>query len=173
MVRKLFNYAALGVPLSLVWMLMVGDFTPISFAIGWVIGMGVLALVDAPLISLVTLPRRLAALLVYLLLLFRDIFLSGLDVARRVLDPAMPLNPGIVLVDIGDPDGREMVAAASAHGVTITPGELVVGFEDSNRMMVVHCLDQAASAEVVDAQQARRMRFFGVILGREEGTELG
>ncbi len=169
MISKLFNYAALSVPLSVVWMLMVGDFTPVSFAIGWAIGMGVLSLVDAKSVSLVTLPRRLMAALVYLLFLFRDIFLSGLDVSRRVLDPAMPLNPGILLVDIGNPEGREMVAAASAHGVTITPGELVVGFEDSNRIMMVHCLDKDASAERVDADQARRMRFFEIILGREEG----
>lgn len=57
------------------------------------------------------------------------------------------------------------MAALSAHGITVAPGELVVDFEDSH-IMLVHCLDAEEAAKSIFEAQARRLRLFERILGR-------
>jgi multicomponent Na+:H+ antiporter subunit E len=94
-----------------------------------------------------------------------DIWLSSVDVARRVLNPDMPLNPGILRVDTQDEDESDITAAFSAHGITITPGELVVDF-DGSLTMYVHCLDMEESAKHAVAAQARRLKLLRRIIGR-------
>ena len=61
-------------------------------------------------------------------------------------------------------DENDVIAAFSAHGITITPGELVVDF-DGARTMFVHCLDVEASAQSAPAAQAKRLQLLRRILG--------
>ena len=56
-------------------------------------------------------------------------------------------------------------SAFSAHGITITPGELVIDF-DGSRAMYVHCLDVEASAASAPGAQAKRLKLLRRIAGR-------
>lgn len=74
---------------------------------------------------------------------------AGFDVARRALDPRLPLNPGIVRYASGLPRG-------SAHAVfstiaSLVPGTLPMG-PAPDGMLLVHCLD---TAQPVAANLAR------------------
>jgi len=155
--------------MALAWMPLTANISAGSFFVGFLLSFAVLTLLfrsqDQPAkLDLRHLPDQLVAGVVYMLILFRDIYLSAVDVSKRVINPAMPMNPGIIAVKTQIDSGQladgsaEAIAAISAHGITITPGELVVDFENTT-LMYVHCLDVTASLQVADSNQAKRMGF--------------
>jgi multicomponent Na+:H+ antiporter subunit E len=139
-----------------------------SFAVGFILSFAILTLLlngspkTNPPPTWRHLPNQAAAGVIYMLTLFRDIYFSAIDVAKRIINPAMPLNPGIIAVSTQmDTSGikdyhADTIAAISAHGITITPGELVVDF-DGSRVMYVHCLDAVASDGVAASNQSKRI----------------
>ncbi len=154
--------------IALVWVLIVGNPTIEVFGVGFAAGLGlVLLLRPAPFpVRWQRFPTQLIALVLYVLALFRDIFLSGLDVARRVLSPNMRLKPGIIAVPTQDTERSPLILALSANYITLTPGELVVEVEEDH-MMYVHCLDIDASLAVADQAQSRRLRLLERVLGKD------
>jgi len=153
---------------ALFWVVIVGDATFEVFAIGFAAGLA-LALLMRPApypMRWRRLPGQLLALALYVLALFRDIFLSGLDVARRVLSPNMRLKPGIISISTQDTERSPITLALSANYISLTPGELVVEVEDDH-LMYVHCLDVHATAAIADRAQTRRLELLRRILGRD------
>jgi multicomponent Na+:H+ antiporter subunit E len=156
----------LAFPLAVLWTIVSGSISLDSLLVGYVLGVAILLVMQVRNVQITwrRLPDQIAAFLVYTLTLARDIVLSSVDVARRVLDPELPLNPGRISVPTQDETESDFIGAFSAHGITITPGELVVDFED-NRTMLVHCLDVEASAKIATEAQARRLRLLRRIKG--------
>lgn len=163
----------LSIPFAFAWMLITANLALDSFLVGWLVSFLILLLVfpnlpPRTLKHLRLLDRTLAGV-IYVLTLFRDIYLSATDVARRIVDPKLPMNPGILAIPVAfEQDGdqktlADLIAAVSAHGITITPGELVVDF-DGNSVMYVHCLDVEASATSGPANQAKRLALLKRIL---------
>jgi multicomponent Na+:H+ antiporter subunit E len=157
----------LAAPIAALWTVISSSLSLGSFAVGYVLGVALLTVLQVSHVQIDhrRLPDQAAALLIYSVTLARDILLPSLDVARRVLDPQLPLHPGVIAVSTQDERESDYVAAFSAHGITITPGELVVDF-DGGHTMVVHCLDTEASRVNADVAQARRLR----LLRRIEGS---
>lgn len=160
------GYLVPAVVIAIVWVLITNRVSLESFLVGLVFGL-LLAFLSPRRIVIDSrrLPQQLFALLVYTLMLARDITLSGLDVARRVLSPTMPLNLGIITVETQDEQRSPLVAALSADVITLTPGELVVEIED-NHILYVHCLDVERSSNNASHQQGQRLKVFKRILGR-------
>lgn len=157
----------LAAPMAALWMAIASSVSFGSFAVGYVLAIALLTVLQVSHVQIDyrRLPDQALALVVYCVTLARDILLSSLDVARRVLDPKLPLNPGIIKVSTQDERESDYVAAFSAHGITITPGELVVDF-DGGHTMLVHCLDTEASWANAEKAQARRLH----LLRRIEGS---
>ena len=82
-------------------------------------------------------PKRLAYSLVYILYLFKEIIKANLDVARRVIQPRIPINPGIVEVRtrLKSPIGRMILA----NSITLTPGTLSVDIKGDH--LFIHWID--------------------------------
>ena len=99
------------------------------------------------------LPAAAWAVVRYIAILAADVVKSGVDVARIVLDPALPIRPGIIAIETGC--DSEWGTALSAHAISITPGELVIGV-DRGGVLYTHCLDATRSAEY--AAEAQEMR---------------
>jgi multicomponent Na+:H+ antiporter subunit E len=158
----------LSIPLALLWMVVTSSISVGSFAVGYIIGVAVLLLVQSGQtpIRWRRLPGQVIAFVVYVVTLGRDVVLSSIDVARRVLQADMPLNPGIIAVSTQDMDEDEVIAAFSAHGITLTPGELVLDF-DGAHTMYVHCLDVETSTQNAPAAQTKRLRLLKQILGSD------
>lgn len=74
---------------------------------------------------------------VYLLKFLVQLIRANLDVARRVLSPSLPINPGIVCVntDLESPIGKLILA----NSITLTPGTLTLDSE-KNRLFI-HWID--------------------------------
>lgn len=100
------------------------------------------------------LPAALWALIRYLGVLIADLIQSGLTVARIVLSPKLPIQPGIIAIPTSCES--DLAVALSAHALTVTPGELVVEIGE-DRTLYVHALDASHRQEyIVEAQQLRQ-----------------
>lgn len=157
----------LAIPFAIVWMIVTASVNLGGLLVGFVLGCAVLlSLKQHKLqINYKRLPDQIAAFFIYMVTLARDIWMCSVDVAKRVLNPTIPMNPGIIAVRTQDPEEGDFTAAFSAHGITITPGELVVDF-DASHTMFVHCLDVDASQKNADAAQTKRLHLLRRIIGR-------
>jgi multicomponent Na+:H+ antiporter subunit E len=64
--------------------------------------------------------------------------LAGADVARRALDPKLPLDPGFIRYSTGLPPGTARNAFTTL--MSLLPGTVPVG-SDQNGALLIHCLD--------------------------------
>lgn len=141
--------------LSIVYLLITGNFEFINWVVAFLIGLGVSMLVPAQslYISWTRLPAALWAGLRYLGTLVLDMLGSGFQVARIILNPSLPINPGIVDIETGSQS--ELSTALSAHAISLTPGELVIEMDDQGHLYT-HCLDVSKSKEY--GESARQIR---------------
>ncbi|MEA2078149.1 MAG: Na+/H+ antiporter subunit E [Candidatus Marinimicrobia bacterium] len=73
-------------------------------------------------------PKSLVYSVIYLFVFLKELIVSNLDVARRVVDPKLPIKPGIVKVKtkLNSRIGRTILA----NSITLTPGTLTVDIKD-------------------------------------------
>ena len=89
--------------------------------------------------------------------------LGGVDVARRALDPRLPLDPGWIDVEVDLPDGGKVALGGE---LSLMPGTLVAGSD--GRRLLVHVLDRGQDvARTVRVEEARLGRI--VDPGRDPG----
>lgn len=168
----------LSVPLAISWIIFTGQLTPFQFGLGMIFSFAILVAIDmeGENINIHKLPTQSITLIAYILRLAIDIFWSGMDVARRVLHPNLPINPGTALVHTQDDSRNPLISAISAHGITITPGELVIDFEETEDgvFMLVHSLDIEQSTmkmndkqSKLDSDQSKRLKLIKRILGHD------
>lgn len=99
------------------------------------------------------LPGALIALVRYVFLLLYDMMMSGVQVAQIVLNPKLPIDPGIITIPVRC--DTELANALSAHAITLTPGELVVEM-DEHGVMYTHILDLSREREYIHQAQSLR-----------------
>ena len=112
-------------------------------------------------LGLQSLPGALWALAKYIVILLKDLLVSGLQVAHIVLSPSLPINPGIIAIPAGT--DSELATALSAHSISVTPGEMVVEISDDG-VMYTHVLDVTRSNEARLSAQERRRDLFSRML---------
>ncbi len=82
-------------------------------------------------------PKRLFYMIVYILVFIRELLKANFDVARRVISPSLPINPGIIKFKTNlKSDYAKMVLANS---MTLTPGTLSIDIIDDT--FYVHWID--------------------------------
>lgn len=157
-----------AIPMSFIWMALTQQANIEGFIIGYVLGLGILILLreERAKLNPLKIPGQIVAIVTYTVVLLRDIIWSSFDVAWRVLQPQMPLDLGIISVATQDKGENEVIAALSAHAITVTPGQLVVDFEGA-RNMFVHCLDVADAEESCFEVQQQRLTLLNRIRGGE------
>jgi multicomponent Na+:H+ antiporter subunit E len=145
----------------------------VGFLVLWIIitdgapadlGAGAVAALAATWASLRLLPPggtsrvRLVALARLALRFLHQSALAGIDVARRALDPRLPINPGFVVYPVGLPRGP----ARSMFGtlMSLLPGTVPTG-PDERGGLLIHCLDveQPVVAQLA-AEEAAFTRVF-------------
>jgi multicomponent Na+:H+ antiporter subunit E len=144
------------VGLWLVYLALTANLELSNVALGLLIAVGLTLLLRPPrgTFELRRLPGALVALVRYLFVVSFDAIKSGLVAAHLVLDPALPVKPGIIAIP-SDCDS-ELATALSAHAITLAPGEMVVEI-GKDGTMYAHALDATRAAEYVEeAQELRR-----------------
>lgn len=150
--------------LAALYLALSGSLAPINIAFSALVAALVFVLIRPAVkgdINLARLPRAVAGMLQYIVFLAVDVLRSGIRVARIVLDPRLPIKPGIVAIK--SHTRSELGTALSAHAITITPGEMVLEIGDDGTMYT-HCLDAEASGAGADAAQATRKAMLEKIL---------
>jgi multicomponent Na+:H+ antiporter subunit E len=148
-------YLRLALICWLIYLAITANLELSNLIVGLLIGIAIAAVlrpVSQPL-PLGRLPGALFNLARYTVWLGIDIIRNGIRVARIVLDPRLPIRPGIIAIPSGMK--TELGVALSAHAITVTPGEQVVEIGDDGTMYT-HCLDVVSSA--AGAEEAQRKR---------------
>jgi multicomponent Na+:H+ antiporter subunit E len=146
-----------GAGFALLWLLLAGaDLADLPAAI--------VAIAAATWASLYLLPQGTWQLspagLARLALRFpRQSVIAGVDVARRVVDPALPLRPGYISYRPLQPDGTARDAFCT--WVSLLPGTLPIGSQ-ADGTILIHCLDtdQPIAAQLA-AEEAVYLRAIG------------
>jgi multicomponent Na+:H+ antiporter subunit E len=141
----------------LVWLILTGD-SPADLPVG------VAAALAATWVSLRLMPphhgktmRPLKTMQFVLRFLIQAV-VAGTDVARRALDPRLPLQPGLVTFRSRLPAGGEREAFCAI--TSLLPGTLPAG--ESADELIIHCLDtrQPVAAQLA-AEEARFIEMLG------------
>ena len=149
----------------------------LGFLVLWVIltagsradlGAGAVAALAATWASLRLLPPdtsrvRPVALIRLALRFLRQSVVAGIDVARRALDPRLPLHLGFVVYPVGLPSGpaRNMFTTL----MSLLPGTVPTGSDERGRILI-HCLDVE---QPVAAQLAAAEALFVRVVGEARG----
>lgn len=162
----------MALPLAIGWTIYTAQPTPGNILLGYLFSVSVLTAtgIRGDSIRLRNAPRQLYNLFAYTLYLASEVFSAGIKVSRLILLPSLPINPGISSVNTQDATKNELISAVSAHGITITPGELVVDFEETRKegvTMIVHSLNLDTSGQSLDEDQSRRLARIKGILGHD------
>jgi multicomponent Na+:H+ antiporter subunit E len=125
---------------------------------------GAVAALAATWASLLLLPPgtsrvRPLALGQFALRFLRQSLIAGVDVARRALDPRLPLTPGFVHYPVGLPPGpaRNMFTTL----MSLLPGSVPIG-ADASGGLLIHCLDVE---QPIAAQLAAEETHFARVTG--------
>ena len=139
-----------------VYLALTANLEPSNLVLGLLIAAGLTLLIkpQRERVELRRLPEAILALSQYIFIVVYDAIKSGLVAARIILDPALPIEPGIVAIPSGCKS--ELATALSAHAITLAPGEMVIEISKEG-VMYTHTLDATRAAEyVADAQRLRR-----------------
>ena len=81
--------------------------------------------------------KRIFSFLKYLPIFIIEMIKANIDVARRVINPSLPINPGIVAIktDLKSDQAKMFLA----NSITLTPGTLTVDIKDDT--LYIHWID--------------------------------
>ncbi len=165
--RSLRPFICLSAGLLALWLTLTWSLDPQEVATGLVVSLVVASVARSAVHSVTGCPgsilRRVAWSLAYIPYLLRAIIAANIDVARRVVNPALPIRPGIVKVrtNLESPLGRLFLTSS----ITLTPGTLTV--ETSGRELYIHWIDveadgiEEASERIVRGFERYLERIFG------------
>ncbi|MFP4664857.1 MAG: Na+/H+ antiporter subunit E [Bacteroidales bacterium] len=148
---KLKSFVVSFIILMLIWLLLTGTFDAAMLITGGISA----AIISLVLCSRCTVfkglklkPAAFFYTIVYLFVFLFELIRSNLDVARRVLSPSLPINPGIVNVKtkLQSPMARMILT----NSITLTPGTLTVDIIDDT--IYIHWIDVSSE----DREEATR-----------------
>ena len=146
---------ALLVALALAWLLWSGLFKPLLLGLGLFSCLLTFVLVTRmgyfknELFALRVSPRLFA----YWIWLGREVFRSSIQVARVVLDPALPISPRTI--DIKSTSGHLVDQVILANSITLTPGTLALDLHEG--VIKVHTLTEDGAKDLASGEMDRRV----------------
>lgn len=151
MIRRILPLPLFSLILWLIWLLLNG-FSTGQVVLGLVLAIG-LPIVTAPFLSGVPRVRRPLLLLVFLLVVLRDILLANLTVAWLIFRPARRRRPAFVSMAL-ELD-NEFTIEILAGVVSLAPGATSVDISIDRKTLLIHTLD-SADPEALVAQIRQR-----------------
>lgn len=156
--ERLLHSISLGLVLFGVWLLLSGFFEPL------LLGLGVASCVIVVLIA-----NRMDVIdreghpihlgwrvLTYWIWLAAEIVKANLDVARRILDPRLPIHP--MLVRVKASQASELGQVIYANSITLTPGTVSIQVESGE--ILVHALTTEMAEDLKGGEMDRRVTAF-------------
>lgn len=138
------------------WVLLSGHFTPLMLGFGVtsvLLVMWLLRRMDAVDGEPGTLSPGIG-LIAYGFWLGRCVIRSNIDMARRIWDPALPIQPAWTRLDVHV--STPLQKTLYANSITLTPGTLTTDVCDGHFM--IHSLSKGCAAELRGGEMERRIR---------------
>lgn len=134
--------------LAFVWMFMTVSFSPSGFAIGFLVGLGIIILMRRFFSYRLYTSRAWAVISLFFLFL-KELFKSSMQVLFIVIKPKMKLKPAIFELETELKEDWEITLLSAL--ITLTPGTLVVGISDDQKRLYIHALDFDDIEEAVNS----------------------
>lgn len=156
-----FPHPMLTVLLTVIWLLLVNAPSVGQLLLGAFLGWGIALLCRGFMLDVPRL-RRPLLLCRYMLMVFWDIIVANVHVARLVLGPTSRLRPAFVEVPMAIEN--EFILSVLACIVSLTPGTVSSGLSSDHKTLLLHGLDvaddEALIAEVKSRYEAPLMEIF-------------
>ena len=141
--RKVKGFILLWLFMMIAWLMGTGTFRTDELITGFVLSFGVV-LIFVHFSSLyrgvkIT-PKSIVLMPVYLIVFLWEMIKSNIDVARRVVTPSLPINPGIV--EVKTKLHSDLAKLILANSITLTPGTLTMDVKDNS--LFIHWIDVRA-----------------------------
>jgi len=136
-----------NVLLALAWASVTGSFGLANLLFGFVLGAVVLWLIREQIGTRGYLGRSLRIVNLIFLFIY-ELIMSAVKVAWIVVQPRMPLSPGIIAYPLRV--NRDFEITLLANLITLTPGTLSVDVSDDRQTLYIHAVD------VPDPDQLKR-----------------
>lgn len=127
----------LNLLLALAWMALTGQFDPLNFAAGFILGFVILRLLQRPGESLAYF-RRVWLVLRFIVFYLWELLLANLRVATAVLSPQLRLTPAVVAVPLEIHSERAITLLSNL--ITLTPGSLTLDVSTDYRVLYIHTM---------------------------------
>lgn len=152
--------------LWLVYLALTSNLELSNLVVGLLIALGLTALLhpDPYRVRLRDIPGVMWALLRYSVVVGKDVIAGGIQVARLVLDPKLPVHPAVIAIPSGTE--AELATALSAHAITLSPGAMVIEIGEHG-VMYTHTLDVNMPDEAYFEIQRKRRDLLVRILPEE------
>lgn len=150
--NKVRDKVVLFVTLLLFWVMLNGTLAADSFIIGILVSFSITLLFCSGLSFFTEFratPQAFVAGIFYYVYFFKELVKSNFKLAAIVINPSLPINPGIIKVrtKLKSKMGRLMLA----NSITLTPGTLTV--ELDGEWIYVHCVTvESTDIEVATAK---------------------
>jgi multicomponent Na+:H+ antiporter subunit E len=145
----------LGLFLFAIWVLLSGHYTPLMILFGVLSTLFVVFLATrADLIDRETQPVLIKlSVLFYWVWLGREIIMSNIDVARRILSPGLPISPTVFTIQASQKS--ELGRVTYANSITLVPGTVTMDVDGD--VFTVHALTREAAADLKRGEMDRRV----------------
>lgn len=155
MVGKLKHSINLALFLFAVWLLLSGHFTLLLIVLGAVSTViAVFLAARADLLDREIQPVLIKpSILLYWVWLGREIIKANIDVARRILDPDLPISPTVFTIRAGQK--TELGRVTYANSITLVPGTVTINVDKD--VLTIHALTQEAALDLKHGQMDRRV----------------
>lgn len=128
----------LNVILACLWMFLTVSYTPSTFVIGYLLGLGILFLMRRFFSGRLYI-ERVWAVIILILIFIRELILSNIQVLLAVTRPRMNIKPAIFALETELQDDWEITLLSSL--ITLTPGTLVLNISRDQKTLYIHALD--------------------------------
>jgi len=161
--KKKDSYIVAFMVALLVWILLTGTLELPSFIAGALVSLLVMfstaQFFSAPVKKFLE-PQRYFYFIKFALVFLWECVLANFDVAFRVMQPEMPINPGIVKVKTRLK--TEVALTALANSITLTPGTFTVDIEPKEGLLYIHWIN-VQDENIVKATEIIVKKFEGLI----------
>ena len=100
----------------------------------------------------------------YWVWLIKEIIKSNIDVAKRILDPKLPIDPVLITVKASQPS--ELGQVVYANSITLTPGTVSIRVNDNT--ILVHALSTGLAGDLETGEMDRRVTAIDTTVPRLE-----
>ncbi|HRY12200.1 MAG TPA: Na+/H+ antiporter subunit E [Syntrophomonadaceae bacterium] len=138
--------------IAFLWMLLQDDWSLLTFLAGYLVGLFILFLVRRYMVSEFY-PISLLKLVDLFLVFIHELLISGIVVAKQILQPRLDISPGIFRLETDLEGDAEVTLLALL--ITLTPGSVVIEITPDNKYLFIHGLNVPESVDAVNKSKLR------------------